>query len=65
MQLVFLCMSDNFIMKCPMCLIDTKYIIQNINKSKSCKIPGSLNSFKDQFGQYKENHKNMIKKGKK
>ena len=55
--LVFLCMSEDFVMKCPMCLRDTKYIIQHISKSKGCKLPGTLNSFKDQFGKYKENHK--------
>ena len=59
--LVFLCMSEDFVMKCPMCLRDTKYIIQHISKSKDCKLPGTLNSFKDQFGKHKENHKKKDK----
>ena len=52
--LVFLCKSCDYIMKCPMCLIETKHIIQHISKSKNCKIPGPLNSFKEQFKLYKE-----------
>jgi hypothetical protein len=47
--LVFLCMSEDYIMKCPMCLKDTKYIIQHISKSKSCKFLGDLTTFRDQF----------------
>ena len=54
--LVFLCMSDDYIMKCPMCLIETKQIIQHITKSNKCKISGNLNSFKEQFRLYKEQY---------
>ena len=32
---VFLRMSDDYTMKCPICLKDTKYIIQHISKSKN------------------------------
>ena len=55
--LVFMCMSDDYIMKCPMCLIETKQIIQHISKSKNCKITGHLNSFKEQFRLYKEQYR--------
>ena len=55
--LVFLCMSEDYIMKCPMCHYETKYIVQHLNKSKNCNIPGELTIFKDQFGLYKENYR--------
>jgi hypothetical protein len=58
--LVFLCMSEDYIMKCPMCHIDTKLILRHI-KNKNCKITEDLTSFKEQFRLYKEKYR----KGKK
>ena len=50
-------MSNDYIMKCPMCLIETKQIIQHITKSKKCKITGNFNSFKEKFKLYKEQYR--------
>ena len=50
-------MSKDYTMQCPMCLNETKYIIQHLSKSKNCKIPGDLATFRDQFGLYKEKFK--------
>ena len=54
---VFICMSKDYTLQCPMCLNETKYIIQHLSKSKNCKIPGDLATFRDQFGLYKEKFK--------
>ena len=55
--LVFLRMSDDYIMKCPRCLIETKQIIQHISKSNNCKISDHINSFKEQFKLFKESYR--------
>ena len=60
--LVFLSMSDDYIMKCPMCLIETKYIIQHVSKKKDCKISGDLDSFKDKFRVYKQYYTQELKR---
>ena len=49
-------MSDDYIMQCPMCLKETKYIIQHLSKNKNCQIPGDLDSFKSQFRIYKQKY---------
>ena len=38
-KMTFLCISDDYIMQCPMCLKETRYITQHISKNKNCQIP--------------------------
>ena len=47
-------MSDDFIMKCPLCGKETKYIIQHLNKNKICKLPGDVKSFMNEFKYFKQ-----------
>ena len=55
-------MSDDYIMQCPMCLKETKYIIQHLSKNKNCQIPGNFDSFKSQFGVYKQKYQQNRKR---
>ena len=52
----FKCMSDNYIMKCPACNLETRYIIQHIMKGK-CQIIINIDAFKLQFQKYKDKDK--------
>ena len=52
--LVFLRMSGDFIMKCPLCGMETKHIIKHLRLSKKCNLPGSMESFIEQFQSYKQ-----------
>ena len=57
------CMSENFIMKCPRCGMETRYIIQNLTKRASCQINIDLDTFKTQFQRFKDKDKeNKLKK---
>ena len=61
MNLVFPCISDDYVMKCPMCHIETKYIIQHISRKKDCMIYGDIDSFKNQFQVYKKDYTAKVK----
>ena len=54
--IVFLCLTYDYIMKCPMCQKETKHIIQHISQSQTCKVV-DVNSFKKQFKLYKEENR--------
>ena len=53
--LIFQRMSDDYIMKCPRCCMETKYIIQHMYRSTKCKIPDDNDGFKNEFQLYKHN----------
>ena len=50
----FLCMSDDFIMKCPMCRTETKQLVQHLSKSQKCKLPGDAKTLMEEFQEYKK-----------
>ena len=54
MILAFLRMSDDFIMKCPLCGMETKHIIRHLKLSKKCNLSGSMETFSKQFQSYKQ-----------
>ena len=47
--LVFQRISNDYIMKCPRCNIETKYIIQHMYRSTKCKIPDDNDGLKKEF----------------
>ena len=47
--LAFLKMTDDYIMQCPKCQIETKYIIKHIGAKEKCKDKIDLQVFKHQF----------------
>ena len=52
-------------MRCPKCLIETKYIIRHLGQREICKGKIDINVFKDQFKTYKkdkEKKDNVIRK---
>ena len=51
--LEYKCLSKNFIMKCPKCEMETKYIIQHLTKKSSCRMNIDLDTFKSQFQRFK------------
>ena len=53
----FKCISENFIMKCPICDMETRYIIQHLTKRVGCQINIDLETFKSQFQRYKDKDK--------
>ena len=57
--LAFMRLSEDFIMKCPMCGKETIHIIKHLSLSQKCKLPspGSVKSFKIQFQVYKKANK--------
>ena len=52
-KLTFHRMSDDYTMKCPTCLHETRYIIQHLNKGK-CQNTVHIDNFKIEFKAYKE-----------
>ena len=52
--LVFLCMSEDYIMKCPICKMETKYIVQHVAQNKTCQNYVKPDEFKDQFTIFKK-----------
>ena len=52
--MVFRGMSEDYIMKCPKCKIETRYIVQHITKSPSCQKYVDPDQFKVQFTIYKK-----------
>ena len=52
--LAFLRKTDDFVMRCPTCQIETKYIIRHLGQREICKGKIDLNVFKDQFKTYKK-----------
>jgi type IV secretory pathway VirB10-like protein len=50
----FLRMSDDYIMKCPLCKTETKYIVRHIGSNTYCKNQISLDEFKSQCQLYKK-----------
>ena len=59
---MFPCISDDYVMKCPMCHIETKYIIQHISRKKDFMIFGNIDSFKNQFQVYKKDYTVKVKR---
>ena len=55
--LAFIRMSEDFIMKCPMCGKETVHILKHLNLSQNCFIPGCTKTFKNQFQLYKQKNK--------
>ena len=52
---VFQCTSvDNYIMKCPRCKVETKYIIRHLSQKTSCKDGINQDEFRKQFFKYKK-----------
>ena len=56
--LVFLCMSEDYIMKCPICKKETKYIVQHVAQNKTCQNYVKPDEFKEQFTIFKKNEDN-------
>ena len=48
-------MTDDYIMKCPLCKIETKYIVRHIGHDKNCKRYFNQDDFKLKFRLYKLN----------
>ena len=46
--------SDDYVMKCPFCQIETKYIVRHIGANPNCKTFIRQEDFKVQFKLYKE-----------
>ena len=56
--LVFQCTStENYIMKCPRCKKETRYIIRHLSQKNSCKNGINHEEFKKQFFNYKKGMK--------
>ena len=53
-QLVFQCKTPNYIMKCPRCNVETRYIIRHLSQSTPCKVGIHQEEFKKQFHNYKK-----------
>ena len=51
--LVFQRLSENFIMKCPRCKAETRYMMKHITKNPTCQNIVSPNEFKLQFNIFK------------
>ena len=56
--LTFLRMSDDYVMKCPLCKTETKYIVRHIGSNTSCNNQISKEEFKSQFQLYKKEKAN-------
>ena len=56
-MLEFKCMSENYMMNCPRCKLDTRYIIQHVSKKASCQMSIDIDTFKKQFQSYKDKDK--------
>ena len=56
--LTFLRMSDDYVMKCPLCKTETKYIVRHIGSNTYCKNQISKEEFKSQFQLYKKEKAN-------
>ena len=55
--IVFQCMSADYIMKCPRCRKETKYIVQHITKNPECQNYVNIERFKEQYNVYKKQKK--------
>ena len=62
--LVFQCLSPNYIMKCPSCKLETRYIIRHVNLGTSCIVDINKDEFKRQFLKYKNGENNEMVKEK-
>ena len=51
--LVFLCKSEDYVMKCPNCPMETRYIVQHLSRNSSCQRYICMDAFKKQFTVYK------------
>jgi hypothetical protein len=56
--LTFLRMSDDYVMKCPLCKTETKYIVRHIGSNTYCKNQISKEEFISQFQLYKKEKAN-------
>ena len=52
----FKCVTENYIMKCPECSLETRYIVQHVMKGK-CQLAINSDTFKLQFHEYKDKDK--------
>ena len=59
---VFQRMSENYIMKCPYCNVETRYIVRHLIQKDDCTKSIDMHEFQDQFKTFKAEHTNAIKR---
>ena len=52
------CLSENYVMKCPKCNMESRYIVQHLTKNLNCKL--NIESFEKPFQLYKNLNKSKL-----